>query len=893
MHSIAPTGILIFQSVKPLHGSTKRDHGSLYRWLVIVLISVWLDHGLANDSRLPIYIEDSHAGSFYFLAKQLDLDRPYTLFLFDAHSDASPIFNSDSIRLALRSTIDPHSESDLIRAWRESGKIQCYNWIEPLMPLPFARVVWIPPKDLNPAQIFQLQNESRVFLDGHEEVCPRSEPNVSHCYSVADLARVKNQLSGLDRRDQPIVVSIDLDYFANTLDDDLEARFREIFLFALSIKHLAAVTFSVSTPYLHDARQADRLLALAVEYSCRVANADIEFEPFATTGPDRSARAIQLKASNLPIPGLVLDQLSASTKNRLRSLSDRISITEQADRWGEFMASLKGDLPEIRVHNRAVDNALTVLRSELGGMRLEAVLPPDAKSVRWSCLRSTFDSYSSSDQELGFANGAPHWIYRDEVPLSNEPILQGQDLLRAFDQRTGYGVAELFVQVETPLGTFDSKRLRITCVADVVSRFQQTLSAEFNLPYIFFGNKLTAPGATGPEVGLGGDCANFIIHGLRQAGWQIPWSDARRLIPRLSLLARVDLDEPHADSQGLVHLQPDDEHNGVIFVFDNHVAALWSSKTPGSLGLSDLVVHQLEGRPEILPLADLVKNRRQFSVLTVPKAQGTIRALVGGDVMLGRTNQQKILDGVDLFQPWESTIRQADLAMANLECSLCASSLPPVSKPYRFRASVEAPNLLVKAGLSGMLVANNHTGDFGLAGFEQTIFALNQAGVKPIGGGSNLGSALTPARFNRNGIRLAVFGCADPSFCSPIASATSPGICPWDTSDLPDAIAQAKRAGEFCIVLCHWDADNDQSLCRTKASLWIDAGADVVIGSGPHHVLDREIVHGRPVFYSIGNFLFDRGGANPEWARGALVELVIAYPGSLVRARVIDPIRSE
>ncbi len=51
---------------------------------------------------LPVYIEDNHAGTFYWLAQNIDLDQSYTLILFDAHSDASGIFDSDKIRDALR-----------------------------------------------------------------------------------------------------------------------------------------------------------------------------------------------------------------------------------------------------------------------------------------------------------------------------------------------------------------------------------------------------------------------------------------------------------------------------------------------------------------------------------------------------------------------------------------------------------------------------------------------------------------------------------------------------------------------------------------------------------------------------------------------------------------------
>ena len=158
--------------------------------------------------------------------------------------------------------------------------------------------------------------------------------------------------------------------------------------------------------------------------------------------------------------------------------------------------------------------------------------PPEAKSIHWYCLPSTADSYNVSAEQFGFAGGASRWIYREPAPLSGESVLQGPSLLGAFDSKTGYGVADLFAQIETTSGVFVSKTVRLISVADDVPPFQQTLSSEFNLPYIFFGSSLARLGASGPEVGLGADCANFIIFGLRGCGWQIPWSDAKHLIPR-------------------------------------------------------------------------------------------------------------------------------------------------------------------------------------------------------------------------------------------------------------------------------------------------------------------------------------------------------------------------
>src|SRR5438045_8572085 len=92
---------------------------------------------------LPIYIEDNHAGSFYWLAEQLDLDEEYTLIHFDAHSDASAIFDSDKIRERLRRVASLDERRQLLERWRAAGAIQCFNWIETLMPAPISRVIWV------------------------------------------------------------------------------------------------------------------------------------------------------------------------------------------------------------------------------------------------------------------------------------------------------------------------------------------------------------------------------------------------------------------------------------------------------------------------------------------------------------------------------------------------------------------------------------------------------------------------------------------------------------------------------------------------------------------------------------------------------------------------------
>jgi hypothetical protein len=119
---------------------------------------------------LPIYIEDNHAGTFYWLAQNVDLDQRCTLILFDAHSDASGIFDSDKIRDALRNVESPRDREALLDRWRSQGAVQCFNWIEPLMPAPITKVIWVPAE--------KLSTEPRLSSMGTSK---RHPGNLDHC----------------------------------------------------------------------------------------------------------------------------------------------------------------------------------------------------------------------------------------------------------------------------------------------------------------------------------------------------------------------------------------------------------------------------------------------------------------------------------------------------------------------------------------------------------------------------------------------------------------------------------------------------------------------------------------------------------------------------------------
>jgi hypothetical protein len=213
---------------------------------------------------LPIYIEDNHAGTFYWLAQKLDLDESYTLVLFDAHSDASGVFDSDKIRYALRNVASTQDRQTLLDRWRSKGTIQCFNWIEPLMPAPIEKVIWVPAEKLSASQIRERGQQATALLDGHLEAAPRKSGSLQEAYVVSDFEHLEREIDRTER----LIVTIDLDYFAGLAAAEREQAFARIWNFVTEQPNLCAITFAISRPYLESEDDAENA---SVSTSCRIA----------------------------------------------------------------------------------------------------------------------------------------------------------------------------------------------------------------------------------------------------------------------------------------------------------------------------------------------------------------------------------------------------------------------------------------------------------------------------------------------------------------------------------------------------------------------------------------------------------------------------------------------
>jgi poly-gamma-glutamate capsule biosynthesis protein CapA/YwtB (metallophosphatase superfamily) len=158
-------------------------------------------------------------------------------------------------------------------------------------------------------------------------------------------------------------------------------------------------------------------------------------------------------------------------------------------------------------------------------------------------------------------------------------------------------------------------------------------------------------------------------------------------------------------------------------------------------------------------------------------------------------------------------------------------------------------------------LANNHSGDYGPQAFAQMLGLLKKSGVGFYGGGHNLKEAHTPLILERQGLRIALLGYDEFQPRNFEADHDRPGVAWSEDEQVVRDIADARRVWKADVVIpvMHWGWEEPIANARQRqlAMLMIDAGADAVIGGHPHQLQDTEQYKGKPIFYSLGNFVFE------------------------------------
>jgi hypothetical protein len=248
----------------------------------------------------------------------------------------------------------------------------------------------------------------------------------------------------------------------------------------------------------------------------------------------------------------------------------------------------------------------------------------------------------------------------------------------------------------------------------------------------------------------------------------------------------------------------------------------------------------------------------------------------------------------DFFVRVRPSLR-GDVVVGNLEGTLAtggASKCGP-GRPncYAFRALPAYSRTLAHAGFDVLNLANNHSGDFGAQGRTETLAALRRARIRPTG------HETSPPVVRAGRVRVAVLGFA-------------PGHPGWDLRDtalVRTRVRRAARRADLVVVTMHAGAEGADATHVSPADeiflganrgnvvafarAAVNAGADLVVGHGPHVLRGMEWYRGRLIAYSVGNFVGYRSLNNSGLAGvTAILRATLRGDGGWIRGRLV-PVR--
>lgn len=208
-----------------------------------------------------------------------------------------------------------------------------------------------------------------------------------------------------------------------------------------------------------------------------------------------------------------------------------------------------------------------------------------------------------------------------------------------------------------------------------------------------------------------------------------------------------------------------------------------------------------------------------------------------------------------------------DIGFANLEGPLTERG-DPWPKGYNFRTPPRFATGLLAGHFNIVTLANNHAMDYGVVGLQDTMVALDAAGVRHTGGGDGISQAVAPAIVDVRGVRIAFVTCVlTPAegggfdIYAWAAGAAVPGVAVCSPDELDTAIYTARQqSSDFVVVAVHAGDEYRNAPNATQRQLVEHAlavGADVVLGAHAHVVQPVEWRGSKLIAWGLGNFIFD------------------------------------
>jgi hypothetical protein len=317
---------------------------------------------------------------------------------------------------------------------------------------------------------------------------------------------------------------------------------------------------------------------------------------------------------------------------------------------------------------------------------------------------------------------------------------------------------------------------------------------------------------------------------------------------------------------------------------------MWNRRNPFVWGWIAIALY-------VFPMVSLASEPDRFAT-----AEKSIQVIAVGDVMVGsywpNGGELPANGGRDLMRNVAKDIHGGDLMIANVEGVIGSGLLPrqPIGDhSYRFLMPSGAARVIAEAGFNVGTMANNHSMDGGCEGGAATVMALEASGVIPCG---------IPMR------PVGVVKCANGISASVLPFAPHMGTNGFDIPVMVRMVQAEKAKGHVVIVTMHAGAEGvaarripdgiehflgaNRGNVRAFAHAAVDAGADLVIGHGPHVLRGMEMRRGRLIAYSLGNFCtYGRFGLSGKNGIAVILKVHIGANGRFLEGRLVPTIQDK
>ena len=264
------------------------------------------------------------------------------------------------------------------------------------------------------------------------------------------------------------------------------------------------------------------------------------------------------------------------------------------------------------------------------------------------------------------------------------------------------------------------------------------------------------------------------------------------------------------------------------------------------------------------------------------KEKENVSMAVTGDVMFARNMPNVLSLESSPFAGVSNVTSNVDLLLINFE-NAATNSGDAVKGDVPLKCSPDYVPLAKANNRTIASLANNHAFDYGITGMEDTLSNLKDAGITPIGAGESEDEAHQAVTQEINGRKITVLNYMDSNNFAeysydvmPYANGSTPGYSAYDSDDAQKQIAE-NNDSDLIVAYMHFgnEYSNSPNEDQTRiAHELIDYGADVVLGSHPHVPQGIEMYNGKPIFYSLGNFIFDQSNEATHVAYFVKINLV-------------------